>query len=352
VLALYALFREGWRGLLRFSAAGIVLGAGVIGLSLLARGPGGLAGLLEAYASFDAAIPPLQDRLAPTVAQGGMALQVLLPLLPLPLLGMLLPWVLRDRMGRRHWELYGLAWLWTLCPVPEILYKWAFPYHFSQAALGLCIFATLGCRLLHMAPGAPLAALRGGQAALAAGVAGLSLVLAGPFLKQSYWHATAASRFMPVMLWQDWASPAVQQSLYLRAAAEIRRATKPGASLMTEAYSTALFPLSGRLPSMPGMGNGSRIALRGTPAERAANQAQVLDAPPDVLALIPRTPDAREVPPFLLELAARYPSAMVMPQGVSPYGGWGTRLYFRSAAAQPTQPGQVSSPPAPQFARP
>ena len=329
VLALYALHRNGWRGLAQFSLTGTAAALVLLGLNTGARGEGGLTGLVEAYASFDAAILPLTERLQVTVEQGRAAAQVLLPLLPLALLGLLGPWLSARFRQARTPELYGLALLLTLCPLPEIFYKAAFAYHFSQAAFGLSLFAAMGFRgLRRTAPGNPHQHKGAALASLGLAAA-LSIALALPYARQYYWQAAAAARFIPVMLHQNWDSPAVAQSLYLRAAAAVRKSSAADARMMTEFNSMVLFPLTLRQPTFAGAGIGSRVSSRMDKEQGAQERSTLLATPPDVLVLIPRQPDGEGVHPFLRELSTRYKQVLTLPAGLSPYGGWTTEIYIK-----------------------
>jgi hypothetical protein len=330
VLALYVAGRFGLRALVIFCACGIAVGAGVLGLELGLRGSGGALGLLQAYTAFSGAIEPAAQRHALAIDNALATARLLAPLLPLALIALAAPWLVRDRGIRGRTALIALGFGFTLCPLLEVLYKSAFPYHFSQFAIGLALLLALAWRPAIEA----LAALIGKPQA-ATSVAALLLALTGVALVPVYgrelsWQFARAATFAPVMLAQNWASPAAEQALYLRAARVVREAPA-GATLMTEGFAAGLFPLTGRMPAAVGMGDISRIATRGDPAQRAAERERLLREPPGVFVVIKRGSADRPTLALSAELATRYAQQRMQPPGLPPYRGWSSEIRWNES---------------------
>lgn len=348
VIVLYGLARLHWRQWPMLLGAGALTVLVAVAANVGVRGPGGWAGFVGAYASFDAAIAPLDERWRTTVAQGEAALRVFGWCLPLAALGAAAPWVRRAAALPRTPELWALALLLILATLPEILYKAAFAYHFAQAGLGLALLAGLGWASLardpEQGPGP-----RDGARRLALGLAlATSLVLARPYAQTWLWSAAGAQRFVPVMLWQDWDHAAAGDSLYLRAAAEVRRTAPGDGRLMTDFHASVLFPLTGRMPAQPGMGSATRVAHGRDPQRRESEQASLLAAPPEVLVLLLQSPDPSTVHPFLRQLRTRYAECRTEQAGLSPYAAWTTQVCSRTGPAPPAPgAGLTRSRPAP-----
>ncbi|MDO8264591.1 MAG: hypothetical protein Q7T21_15400 [Gallionella sp.] len=328
VVTLYSIARCGWSGFLRFAAASSVLAAGVVAADVLLRGEGGFGALINSYFEYSSTFPD-KTSLKSALKQGFIAADILLPLIPLVGIGLLAPALSSRYRNRESLDLYVLGILFALCPALEIWYKSPFPYHFSQSALGLAMLLALGLHVVVNYIRLRYNSHKSAAIVLGLFVLGANLLLFRDYARQYYWQADSAVRFIPVMIGRDWTSDATERSVYLRAARAIRENTLPAATMTTEYNILGLFPLTSRLPSVAGTGAIGRVLQRRDRSVREAEMAQLIDAPPDVFVLMPRTLFREDLGDFPLELTTRYSRRIDQGRGLSPYGGWSAEIYLR-----------------------
>jgi hypothetical protein len=145
-----------------------------------------------------------------------------------------------------EWRLLLIAGLLFVFPLPEILFKLPFPYHWMQAGLALAILSIAGLRACGRVSDARSHAAVPWWANAAVG-----LVLAGSFALNypAYQQSLRAARyFAPVMVHGDWDHPCVSQCFYLTLAKYIRENTESDQPILVSGWYYVLYPLSQRMP--------------------------------------------------------------------------------------------------------
>ena len=324
--AIAILVGHGMRSLLQYVAAGLIAGTLLIGALLLMRG--GMTEVLASYAVAGQLYAALDHlRWTYLAAAFSTAFREASPALPWVLLG-LAAIVFRFRreasdppVGR--W----LFWLGAaLVPLTEPVMKIGFPYQIAVSLLGFCGLAALGWRRLALAP-------HGVRLGVGIVATSLSLALAWPQsgrLNQFFRERTLNN--IKAFGGQQWPERSVSQSNYLLLAAAIQKAASPAATLSTSGSMSALFPLTGLVPSSYRLHNLSEtaLALRSDPS---ALQQAIRDCPPDVIMLTSRTDiPAREVISRAIAGLGEYSQVAMVPVAADKdYGSFGGVVYLRSS---------------------
>lgn len=327
-VAFYSIVRCGWIGFLRFVAAGSVLAFGVLATVVTLRGEGGLGALINSYVEYSGTFPD-KTGLEMASKQGLIAVDLLLPLFPGVCIGLIAPVLSSQCRGRANLQLYVLGILLAISPALEIWFKAPFPYHFSQSALGLTVLFASGLQQAVNFFRRQHAVHKLAIAVVASIALSANLLLFNGYAHQYYWQANSAIRFAPVMLMGDWTSDATELSVYLRAARTVRENSSPSATMLTEFNNLGLFPLTARLPSAAGTGAIGRVLQRSDHSVREAEMAKLVNTPPDVLVLMPRTLVREDLDTFTRELTSRYTRRISQARGLPPYGGWSAEIYLR-----------------------
>jgi hypothetical protein len=143
---------------------------------------------------------------------------------------------------RRIAALLGFALL--LAPIPEMVLKLVFPYHFSQLFLGLAV-------LCAAAFDPVLWSLRGYKRVMTAAVCVSTLVAVIPAIRAfdaSKYAWRESSQWWPVMVEGERRPELIANSFYLRLGDAVKRATHPGDRVLVSGLYFASFSLAKVLP--------------------------------------------------------------------------------------------------------
>jgi hypothetical protein len=320
IVAIYSIVRGGWSGFLRFALAGAVVATGIVAAIVLLRGQGGFGGLVDAYTGYHTAVAGKSD-LNWVLNKSAIAVQVLIPLLPVAAIGLIAPVLGSMHRDRRSLELYLLAVALSLCPLAEAWYKPSEPYHFAQSVFGLTILCAFGLRVLLTALPRWYRSTKPLPLAIGLALVGANLFLLKDYARTFYWQAHSAARFVPLMVGGDWKSDVTDRSFYLRAARAIRENTGPSATLIMDGSSSGLFPLANRRPASVGTGNLGRVLSRRDASLKKSETDHLYEAPPDIFVIIRRQGvyplDFDEFPK---RLATRYSRKIIQSGLIVPYG--------------------------------
>jgi hypothetical protein len=222
--------------------------------------------------------------------------------------------------------------LLMLAPLPEFLLKLGFRYHLSAMLIGLSLLAALGWQWLgqRRRRAQPLAV------AVLLVAAGVVPAGAGQSSLDHWWRGWCDAlldtrRFWRVMVEDDWSTPAVADSFYLRTAASIRRHSTPDDRLLVSGFYLGLFPLSRRLPVAPSMADLSVYAfsrnMRLEDAERAALNREL----PVLFVETNRFPSV-DLKVYFAGFEQRFRLVDQIAPGAPHYGQFGGRLWQREDA--------------------
>lgn len=274
IVTLYILHQYGARKAAVFSLYAIAFSiAAFISFSLLKGGITGVAANIEGYRGTANLAPSnnldLSGRIALAWHQAAAISTAIAFILPVVLLGILAPLLAPPFRKRQALAPYLLGAGLSLATLVEVLIKKPYPYHLAQLLIGLGIFACYGFQLLitwlnKMRERWPRAAWLGGST-----IALVHILLFSDFIQVMRHGVGWSMHFAPVMIYNDWNSPAVKDSYYLSIASIVKKESTTGDTILSSSYN--IFPLTNLQP--PARKNASLGIFRLLVGPSAANYA-------------------------------------------------------------------------------
>lgn len=279
--AIAIVMTHGWRASLRFTLGAVVAGL-LVTLGICAA-RGGIANLIAGYRNYGVFFAASVDqRVSLFISEGIISANEAMVALILGGLGIVSIVTGLFTHNRPVSPKHFTFWLFVaLVPLLEPATKVGYAYHFAVCLPGIAGLAALGWKSAGTGSGAST------KLRLAAFTVAVSVLLLLPKIipLANSWPSTRDT--LQSIGTGSWPSNQTEWSNYLLAAEAIRKVAPPNGTLGITDQMTALFPLTGLLPSSNDLHNLSTALLKLDGDEMRLTQA-LLACPPDVLMVTDR----------------------------------------------------------------
>ncbi len=319
--------RNAW---LRMCVSFIVTGFIVTLLFVIFRGGvAGLETLVGAYVSAAGAEETSSTRIHDNMVRFvPVVLNNLSYLLPLVVIGFVSVLAYRPFRIKSNVMLIALSFALVVAQLPEILLRPSYPYHYSQALIGLSIAINFGVLFLVKVISNIRLHKKAARSLLVVALSVVMLYFSKPHLMNLAYGVKESTYFAPVMIFSDWNSPVVKDSFYLINAAIIKKNSTPSDRVLVSGYFSGLFPLSRRLPPSYQFYDLSRLLLERGGSITASDMALLIAEPPRVFVASGRVlPHQEHYLELVDKISRNYSKKYVIPNGLRSYGYFSSDIY-------------------------